>query len=58
MKAGFTKLKLRRLLSNLVFWCGMFLVGVIAVPAGICYILISLLIKLTDLTVNRINGRG
>ena len=52
MKTGF-----RKILANLIFWCGMFLIGVIAVPAGISYILISLIVKGIDIAVNRINGK-
>ncbi len=53
MKMGF-----RRILSNLIFWSGMLLIAVIAVPAGICYVLISLIVKVMDLAVCRINKKG
>ncbi len=43
-----TAWSLRRLASSLVFWCGMALVSVVAIPAGILLCMVGVMLRALD----------
>ena len=49
------KLRLRKIVSGLVFWSGLLVIGVLAVPAGILFGMIVLIWKAIDFILKKIN---
>ena len=46
--------RFRKALSGLVFWIGLAVIGIIAIPAGLLFAVMFFVWKLVDLVINKI----